>query len=105
MSDLFAIGRGARRLAMPMAGIAVLAYLSYHAFIGDRGLATHARLIEEAQVLEDRLATLKRRRARMEKRIALLSDKSLNEDMLDERARAVLNFVHPDEVTILSKMR
>ena len=56
-------------------------------------------------MLEDRLDALKNRRGRMEKRIALLSDKSLNKDMLDERARAVLNFVHPDEVTILSKMR
>jgi cell division protein FtsB len=32
--------------------------------------------------------------------VSLLKSESLDPDMLDERARAVLNYVHPKDVTV-----
>jgi cell division protein FtsB len=36
----------------------------------------------------------------MEQRVALLSNTSLDLDMLEERARVMLNFAHPDDLVI-----
>ena len=105
MFGLFTFEQGGWRVAVSLLGLGFAAYLGYHAFIGDRGVATHMRLAGEAERLEHKLAELTARRQRMEQRIALLSDKSINRDMLDERVRSVLNFAHPDEITILRSSR
>ncbi len=39
----------------------------------------------------------------MEQRVALLSNSSLDLDMLEERARVMLNFAHPDDRIIFLK--
>ena len=38
-------------------------------------------------------------------RVALLKSQSLDPDMLDERARALLDYVHPNDLTLIVKRR
>ncbi len=47
------------------------------------------------------LNTSNAERQAMEQRVALLSNSSLDLDMLEERARVMLNFSHPDDLVIL----
>jgi len=92
-------------LAVPAICIAVLSYIGYHAFIGDRGLFAHERLEAEAIQLKATLAALTERRELFEKQIVLLRPDTLDADMLDERVRAVLNFAAKGEITILDTTR
>jgi len=91
--------------AVPAACVAVLVFIGYNAFIGDRGYLAHERIDAEAAQLKIRLAALTEERELMEKHIRLLRPGTLDLDMLDERVRAVLNFEAEGEITILRKIR
>ena len=90
-----------RRLILPALTIAILGYFSFHALSGEYGLIARARLETKAVSLQAELDDLKTRRIALERRVVLLRPESLDPDMIDERARASLNMVHPDEITIL----
>ena len=47
------------------------------------------------------LAGCKVERAQWERRIALLKSDGLDPDMLDERARALLDYTHPNDLTLM----
>ena len=93
------------RLTVPAICIAVLSYIGYHAFIGERGLFAHKRLEAEAVELKAELAGLVEERELLEKQIVLLRPSTLDPDMLDERVRAVLKFAAEGEITILDPLR
>ncbi|HEY4775757.1 MAG TPA: septum formation initiator family protein, partial [Xanthobacteraceae bacterium] len=46
---------------------------------------------------------LKQERAEWQHRVNLLKSESIDPDMLDERARALLNYVDPRDVVILPR--
>src|SRR5690606_19764700 len=92
--------RNTGRLIVPSITILFLAYFGFHAYHGEYGLYAKYRLEARAGDLEDKLAALKQRREKLEHRVALLHDGSLEKDMLDEWARRELNLAHEDEVII-----
>ena len=51
------------------------------------------------------LAQVKAERALWERRVALLRSDRLDPDMLDERARALLGYVDPRDLTLLTRAR
>jgi len=77
------------------------AYFSYHLLTGDHGLEAHAKLRDRVAALQGELAGLKAVRLRMERDVDLMRASRLDPDMLDEQARAVLNFAHPNDVVFL----
>ena len=93
--------RRAKFAALPLLAVACIAYFGYHAVEGDRGLVAWLRLGQQVQKVEARIGLNKVEIERLERRVALLNAKSLDRDMLDERARAVLGLAHPDEITII----
>ncbi len=100
-----AIGRSiARRLRpalLPALGLVLLGYFVFHAIQGERGLVAWLVLkqeIREAQGQDDVLAA---EQATLERRVAALSPASLDPDMIEERARIMLNYAHSDELVIL----
>ena len=84
----------------PFLGICAAAYFAYHAIQGDRGLMAWARLSLEVETSRGEREDLARRRAALEHRVKLLHPESLDPDMLDERARVMLNFGYPNELVI-----
>jgi cell division protein FtsB len=77
-----------------------MAYFGYHAVGGERGLNTYARLKEAIAETQDQLTKAVAERQNLERRVRLLGPRALDADMLDEQARLVLGFVHPDDVVI-----
>jgi len=78
-------------------------YFAFHLMHGDMGyfaLRGIKQKLAESQEKHDHLLT---ERLALENRVKLLRPKSLDLDMLDERARVVLGFVSPDERVILEK--
>lgn len=90
-----------QRLMPPLVAGLLVAYFAFHALNGELGLVGKARLDHRYAKLEVEYAALKREREELMRRVVLLRPESLDPDMIDERARANLNVVHPNELAIL----
>ena len=82
---------------------AVIGYFGLNAYSGNRGLRAKLDLDEQIAQLNDELAGLKAERARWERRVLLLRSGSIDPDILDERARALLNYADPRDLTLRLK--
>jgi len=71
-----------------------------HPLIDANYLATRQDLDTRIAQLNAELATLKAERSRWERRVSLLQPESIDPDMLDERARALLDYVDPNDLTL-----
>jgi len=92
--------RRGRALAGPVLGVSLVCYFAYHFFVGDRGLLAWMELTQELRDAKATLAALDVERVTLERRVGLLQPEHLDPDMLDERARATLNLVGPNEIVI-----
>jgi cell division protein FtsB len=93
--------RALRQIIGPVIGVAVVAYFAYHTVQGERGLGRLGQLRQDVGQAEAELARLTSERMAMEHRAQLLRPDNLDPDMLEERARKLLNAAHPDELVIL----
>jgi cell division protein FtsB len=90
-------------LALYAMAAAMIAYFGVNAYTGKFGLTARVELDQEIVALTDELARLKQQRADAEHRVSLLRSDRVDPDMLDERARYQLDYVHPhDLVRIIS---
>lgn len=92
--------RRARDVIGPVLGFCIVGYFVYHSIEGDRGLLAYARLTEQLRDAHAQLEEVQAERQALERRVSLLRTDNLDPDMLDERARAVLNYSRPDEIII-----
>ncbi len=88
------------RFILPAITASFLGYFGYHSLHGDYGLRAMEDFRRQKVERVEKLASLEKRRAKLEKQVKLLSDGSLERDMLDERARYSLNITKPDEIVI-----
>jgi cell division protein FtsB len=89
-----------RSITGPLLGFCLLFYFVYHIFQGERGFFAWLRLEQKIAEDEATLANLQAQRETLERQVHLLSPGNLDPDMLEERARLILNFARPDEVVI-----
>ncbi len=88
------------------AGVAALiGYFGINAYTGNHGLRAKKDLDQQIAELTTEHDQLVAERKRWEHRVALLKADSIDPDMLDERARALLNYVDPNDVTFLIPRR
>ena len=92
--------RRLKSLAAQLLGACVAGYFIYHAVQGDRGILAWLRVNQQLEAAQVELANSATDRAALEQRVALLNNSSLDLDMLEERARVMLNFSDPDDVVI-----
>ncbi len=92
-----------RLLLGPLIGVCSIAYFGFHAVHGDRGLLTYWRLEQKIGETRPILDDIQFRRLELEKRVRLLRPDSLDPDMLEERARLMLNYGYANEVVILNR--
>jgi cell division protein FtsB len=95
------IRRRARHIAPQVIAACLVGYFVFHAVHGERGLLAYLRLQQELAQAKAVQSELSAQRAEMRHRVSLLRPDSLDPDMLEERARRVLNFARPDEIVIL----
>lgn len=79
----------------------LIGYFAVNAFTGNRGLRAKHVIDKQYAELSDELARLKVERREWERRVSLLRSDRIDPDMLDERARALLGYVHPNDLTML----
>src|SRR5579885_2866187 len=82
-----------------------IGYFGVNAFTGAHGLRAQADLDKQLTTMEAELAQLKAERAVWQHRVSLLRSDKIDPDMLDERARALLGYVDPRDVVLLTRPR
>jgi cell division protein FtsB len=90
-------------IALYTIAVLLIGYFGINAYTGDHGLRAKQDLEAQITELTDELAALRAERANWERRVALLQSQSIDADMLDERARALLNYTDPRELTLQLK--
>ena len=88
------------RFVLPFITVAFLSYFGYHSIHGDYGLLATEEFDRQRVEREARLAELVAERQTLEREVALMSDGSLERDILDEKARFALNVSRADEIVI-----
>ncbi len=89
-----------RLVFAPLMAVALIAYFSYHLVNGDRGLLAYRDLRQAIEKAETIKADTARERAVLERRVSLLRSDSLDLDMVEERARIILDLAEPGDVVI-----
>jgi cell division protein FtsB len=76
-------------------------YFLWHALNGERGLKTKDEYEHKIAALRDDLSDLKSEHALWDQRIALLTGRVIDRDLLDEEARALLGRVNRNDLVVL----
>jgi cell division protein FtsB len=90
-----------RRLVLPAVTAAFLGYFAYHAVHGEYGMVGRSKLETQTAELVAELERLEAQKADLLARVTLMRPDSLDQDMVDERARDSLSMVHPNELVIM----
>jgi cell division protein FtsB len=79
----------------------LIGYFGFNAYNGDRGLKAKEDIDRQMAALTAELNRLQAEQAQWERRIALLQSDDLDPDMLDEQARALLDYGDPHDLTLM----
>jgi cell division protein FtsB len=90
-------------LALYSLAAALIGYFGVNAYKGNYGLRAKQDLDQQIVELNGELAKLKAEHATWERRVSLLKPESIDPDMLDERARALLDYADPRDLTLSFK--
>ena len=93
--------RRAHFIIGPVIGIALTGYFAYHLIEGDHGLIRWLSLTREIRAESANLEAVRAQRKALDLRVSELRPDHLDPDLLDERVRATLNLVAPDEIVIM----
>jgi cell division protein FtsB len=91
----------ARHIVGPVVGICATGYFAFHAINGDRGMLALRQLSQRVTIAQADFDDARRQRQILETKVRLLSPGSLDPDMLDERARLMLNYGYGDEIVVI----
>ena len=79
----------------------LVGYFGINAFSGNHGLKAKQDIDQQIASLSTELARLQIERRQWERRVALLKSNGIDPDMLDERARSLLDYVHPNDLILM----
>ena len=91
-----------RQAIGPSVGACLFSYFVYHAIEGERGIMAWLRISQELAESKGSLASLQGERQEVQNRVTLLGP-SIDPDLLDERARLMLNVAEPDDRLVVVK--
>lgn len=81
----------------------IVVYFGFHSFCGERNIYRYFALKKEIAQARQIEAEYALKKERLQRKVQHLSDASLDIDLLDERARVVLNMAADDEFVILDR--
>src|SRR5690606_2344464 len=88
-------------LALTVTLIGFQAYLGYSAISGQFGISGRDEILADIEILEDRSAALQAEIDSFRHRVSLMNPRHLDPDIVVERARALLNMAHADDVLVM----
>lgn len=73
-------------------------YFSAYAVFGSRGVLAMAFLKSDLDYKQEQLVEIQEKTQKLSHRVTLMRPDSLDLDMLDEQARRIMNYTHPDDI-------
>jgi cell division protein FtsB len=92
-------------LSLYVLAAAFIGYFGVNAYTGNHGIRAKQTLDQRIADLTHELDQTRAERERWEHRVSLLRPDRIDPDMLEERARQLLDFADPRDVTTLVKRR
>jgi cell division protein FtsB len=90
-------------LALYVLAALLIGYFGVNAYDGNHGLKAKQDIDRQMAALTTELAQLRAEEAQWRHRIDLLKSNAVDEDMLDERARALLDDADPNDLIMMIK--
>src|SRR5947209_18405687 len=87
-------------LALYAIAALLIGYFGVNAYTGNHGLRARQDIDKEIVQLKNELDVLRSERRNWERRVSLLKPENIAAEMLDERARALLNYFDPRQLTL-----
>jgi cell division protein FtsB len=100
MSSSAPVIRRFRQAIAPVFAFTVMVYFIFHSVEGDRGLLAYWSMQDRVGEIVKLRDDIKARRELLEQRVKALRPGSLDPDLLDERARTMLDMANRDDVII-----
>jgi cell division protein FtsB len=88
-------------LALYVLAALLIGYFGVNAYSGNRGLKAKEDIDRQMASLNTDLTRLKLEHAQWARRVALLKSDAIDPDMLDERARSLLDYADPNDMTMM----
>ena len=92
--------RRAHHFLGPSIAICTIVYFSYHMLQGERGLIAWQNMNAKVIETQYKLASLQKDHDTLNNRVKLMRSDSLCPDLLNEQAKKVLGYIHPNEVMV-----
>jgi cell division protein FtsB len=81
----------------------LIGYFGVNAYTGNHGLRARQDLDQQIDAFTAELNQAKAEREQWQRRVVLIKSESLDPDMLDERARALLDYADPRDAVMIIK--
>src|SRR5262249_34912044 len=88
-------------LALYVIATLLIGYFAVNAYTGEHGLIAKQDLDQEIGQLTTQLDAVRAERAIWERRVSLLKSDNIDPDLLDERARALLDYAGPRDLVLM----
>jgi cell division protein FtsB len=92
-------------LALYTIAALLIGYFGVNAYTGEHGLIAKRDLDQDIAQLTGELDAAKAERAVWQRRVSLLKSDNIDPDLLDERARLLLDDADPRDLTLMLKRR
>lgn len=90
-----------RPLALTITLLGFQSYLGYSAISGQFGIDSREDILADIEVLRDKSAALQAEVDAYRHRASLMNPRQLDPDLVAERARALLNMAHADDMLVM----
>jgi len=90
-----------RPLALTVTLLGFQGYLGYSAISGQFGISSREEIVADIEVLEDKSAALQAEIDAFRHRVSLMNPRHIDPDIVAERARALLNMAHADDILVM----
>jgi len=87
-------------LCLYLGAALLIGYFGMNAYTGNHGLNARQGIDQQIARLAAERDAMRAERQLWERRVGLLSSRSIDPDMLDERARVLLDYVDPRDLTL-----
>ena len=89
----------------PLMGVSAFLYFTYHILHGERGLIAWWQINNQIKAAKIKLIELRNSREKIERRVKLMHPETLDPDILEERARIMLNYGYPNDIVIFESKK
>ena len=89
----------------PLIGVSAFFYFTYHILHGERGLIAWWQINNQIKAAKIKLIELRNSREKIERRVKLMHPENLDPDILEERARIMLNYGYPNDIVIIESKK